>query len=244
MITSVPAGYAIDWIKASMKVAERNYSLCLACGLLVALVNMIIGFIPFIGAVASTVLLFLFYVAELQFVRRLMNKEEVNFEQFLQMVFDPKVFTKHSHYVVICAISALIATALIHIDSSSTSYYSQTGGIFMSLGGIWNLFNYVLVMLCAFAVDLQEKNPDLNWQTALRRAFAGLWQNIIPWILTSILIVIFLVVTMALCVLPFFLYFVPMMFPFMFLVYASIFEGLNIEQVSEDWRKPVSPVNN
>lgn len=243
MITSVPVSYSVEWIKASIKVAERNYSLCLACGLLVMLINMFVSFIPFLGSIASTVLIFLFYTAQLKFVRRLLNKEEVNFEQFLQTIFDPEIFSKNSPYIVICAISAALASFLVIIDSAATSYYYRQGGILMSLGSVWNVLNFLLATLCAFAVDLRDKNPELSWQAGLRRAFAGVWQNIIPWVLTGLLVSLFAIVSMVLCVLPFFLYFVPMTFPYVYLIYASIFEGLNIEQVADDWRKPVSTLN-
>ena len=223
MIKSVPTHYAFGWIKASMAIAKKNYSLFLACSLLMFCVILFVSLSPCVGGIFSPLLSFIFIVATLRFLRQFLAGSTMTFENYMNLVTDKSILEKGQRYLIV--ILAVNGAAVVLQHSSG----------FVLIGSLVAFAASLVAPIAGYSAFMQYTDSDLLWQEALKKVFSGMVQNIIPSILFSIITSIFMVASLLACVLPVVLYFMPMIFASGYLYYCSIFEGLDIDQVLEEW---------
>lgn len=218
----VPFSYCHRWLTCSLKVGERHYTLFLVCGLLVYITTAVLGAIPFVGSVASLLLTFIYSVAGMRMTQQILKQGTGTVDDFLKYAFDPAFFKSFQVHLLLLAGLGLL--------SFTTVFIKVTSLIFASSAAIY-LFTY----LFSFSAFLMLQNPGLQLQAALEKVFQGFVLNIGAWLVAVLLLGLFGAVSLLLCFVPFFLYFVPMTFSVGYLIYASVFENLDVEALITEW---------
>jgi hypothetical protein len=204
-----------------MKIGEKNYALFLAIGFFSAFAGFSVGLIPYIGYVLASLFGFIVLLGELRMYKKILNHETVNFESFLNLVFDPVVFNKLQPYLIVVFVMSLLETLLLH-----------SGLKFMN---VTLIVPTVIVSLCGFAALSEIEKDIVNPIEAIKFIFKGLWQNVISCIVCLLLVLLFCFVCAVACFIPLFLYAMPMLLAVKYLVYAAIFENLDVEQTLAEW---------
>lgn len=220
----VPFEYCHRWLVSGLKIGERNYTLFLVCGLLMYIVTFIASIIPFVGHIASLLLLFLFALGAMRLTQQILKFPDAknDLDTYLKFVFDPVYFQRFQMQIGILVGLGAVTLAM--------SYVRLTSLIFLSSSII-----YMITALFIFSAFMALENPALEWHKALEKVFQGIILNLGVYICAGLLFGLFAVVSLALCFVPFLLYFVPMTFSVCYLIYASIFENLDIEALITEW---------
>lgn len=219
---TVPFNYCTGWIRCSVAIAQNHYSLFLGCSLLVFMSSLLISIIPFLGAIAAICLLFLFTVGQMRLTEQVRRTQTATFDDFLKYVFDPALLQKFAPFLIILAGIAVvnIGAALLKLQI---------------VAGLFSLIGNLAAICFSFAAFASIKNPTLSIKTSALTVLQGLWQNVLTWLCCGLLVIILAATSAALCILPFFFYFLPMALPLGYLTYASIFEGLDIDATIAEW---------
>jgi hypothetical protein len=220
-IRQVPQNYPITWIKASMKIGQRHWGLFIAIGAFTLLTGFSVGLIPFIGYVFASILGFVVLVGELRMYKKILRHEPVNFETFMNLVFDPVIFRKFQPYLVIVLVVSLLETFVVH-----------SGLKFMNLTLV---IPTVFISIVGYAAFSEIENPVLNPSEAIKYVLKGLWKNIIACLACAILVMVFSFVCAIACFVPLFLVAMPFLLAVKYLIYASIFEDLDVDQTLAEW---------
>jgi hypothetical protein len=220
----VPFEYCHRWLVCSLKIGERNYTLFLICGLIMYITSFIVSVIPFVGAIASLMLSFIFTLAGMRLTQFILKNPEAkaDIDTYLKFAFDPDYFNRFRTQLAILFVAGVI--------SLSSTYLRFISFTFVTSAVIF-LVTY-LVSISAFMII---QNPDMHWQKALEKVFQGFTLNLGSWLCAFILLGAFAVVSLLLCFVPFLLYFVPMTFSVGYLIYASVFENVDIESLITEW---------
>lgn len=220
----VSIDYCHRWIKCSLKIGERHYTLFLICGLIIYITTFIISAIPFFGSIASIMLTFLYAIAGMRLTQQALQQNAATVDDFFKYTFDSEYFKKFK-----IQFGILFGLGVI---SLSSTLIKLTSVLLVS-----NTVVHLITYLIGFSAFMILQNPTLKWNSALEKVFQGFILNLGPWIMVSVLLVVFAALSLLLCFVPFLLYFVPMTFSVGYLIYSSIFENLNIDTFLADWSK-------
>lgn len=219
---TVPSSYCHRWISAAMKLGERHYSLFLACGLLVCITCFFAMILPYIGFFLNLLLLFIFFIANMRLTQQVLTSGSATFDDYLKYAFDLRFFRIFSPFLFMVLALAILLWGTQYINAGSFLMFIS-------------LLSFVFISILSFAAFMQLNNPNLSWDVALKKVLAGFWQNITTWGLGGLFIGIFAIVSALLCFVPLLLYFVPMTFSVGYLMYASIYEDLDIDRLIVEW---------
>lgn len=214
----VPFEYSHRWIKCSLKISEKHYSLFLACGLLQLFACVAVSFVPVVGAMASAIMMFIYGLGGMRLVKHIRETNSGTFDDYLKYTFDPIVFQRFVPFLV--ALTLLNGTV-------GVLGIVKLPAIILPVSLVAN----IALVFCIHSSYMMIQNPALNWQDALAAVGRGIWKNILTWIVFGLLLVLFSVGSILMCGVGLLLYFVPMTFPVNYLVYSSIYEGLDIDQL-------------
>lgn len=219
----VPLNYARRWIECAVTISTKNYMLFLACGLFCFITVASVSRIPYLGILASYVLYFLYILAQMRLTEKFIeNKDELSFEYFLRLTFDQELIRKMRLYIV-----AILAMGLLQIAAMILNL------AFLSLP--IGFINFFVVLFCAYAAfnDLgkDQAQPDVS----LKGVLMGIQQNIKPFLLFILCYFGLAIISTTLCVIPLLFCFIPMILPANYLVFASIFRGLDVDRTMKEW---------
>jgi hypothetical protein len=223
---TVPFDYCHKWIKASIKIGERHYTLLLMCGLLVFASSFIVGLFPYVGNFCALFLTFIYGLAGMRLTQQILKQGSGTFDDYLKYAFDPVVFKKFQPFLVIIFLMATLQVTSGIFKITTLLYFSS-------------VTSYLFITLFMVSAFLLLQQPSIGWQDAFKKVLSGFWQNGLTWVAAGFLMAIFAVVSALLCFVPFLLYFIPMTFSLAYLIYASIFEDLNIDALISEWSSKV-----
>lgn len=224
-IKTVPIHYSVLWIQTAMKITERYYGLFLGATGILATVAWASGFIPMIGGICSSILSFLFAMGSFRVTQRIFNGDNVTFDTFLQETFNSKMFMELLPMIVVaCATGATNTFMMVRMSLA-----------FQGLLGFVFVMAYVVSLYAGYI----KLNSSLNWQSCYAKALEGLWQNIIPLICAGFIVCFFLIGCLILCIVPFFAYGLPVMFPWGFLVFNCIYGEMDLDATYKVWSQKI-----
>ncbi len=229
----VPLEYCHRWILAGLKIGERNYTLFIICGLIMYISLFILWAIPtlvhvwFIAAVGNvgvSLLMFFYSLATMRLTHALLREPtlKTDLDSFLKYAFDATYFEKFKMPILIIAGLAVLAQIAPFLRFTPLILACKVAAA-------------TALFLFIFSAFMMLQNPLMDWKVAFNKVYQGLTLNMTASLATLGILGIFAVVSLALCLAPFLLYFVPMTFSVGYLVYASIFESLDIEAVITEW---------
>lgn len=220
----VPLEYCHRWIVAALKIGEHNYTLFLICGLIMYITLFILSVIPLVGTIASLLLLFLYLLAAMRLVHNLLREPtlKIDLDSYLKYTFDASYFERFK--------TPLIILVGLGVLSAASVFTRLTSLIFLG-----SVVVYTMTYLFSFSAFMMIQNPQMDWQKAINKVFQGFTLNLGSWVAALVLLSAFALVSLILCFVPFLLYFAPMTFAVGYLIYASIFESLDIEAVITEW---------
>ena len=225
----VPLEYCHRWIMCALKVGERHYTLFLISGLIMYITLFVCSVIPYLGAIASPLLSFMFSLAGMRLVHQIIKEKtlKTDLDTYLKFVFDPMYIQRfRTQYLI------LAGMGLLSIASTFTRITTLTLAI--------SVIVYFLTYLFSFSAFMMIQNPHVFWRKAIDKIFQGFTLNAGALTMAMLLLSLFAGLSLALCFVPFLLYFVPMTFAVSYLIYASIFENMDIEAFIKEWSsKPV-----
>jgi len=219
---NVPFNYCYRWLNCSIKVSEKYYTLFLGCGLLYFFTITAIGFIPYLGTIASLFLMFLYSLANMRLSQKIRHGGTAVFDDYLKLAFDPVIFEKFVPFLVM-----LFAISFTQVVSTVVKM------TFLML--TMSFVNYFVVTIAVFASYMMLQDSSLDWKTASLKVMRGLWMNVLPTVAGWFIFALFAGFCALLCFVPFLLYFLPMTLPLSYLIYSSIFEGLDVDKTIAEW---------
>jgi hypothetical protein len=221
----LPFDYCHRWIRAAFMMAERYFSFFVVLGLIVIITEIFVGLVPYIGAIANPVLRFIYTLGSLQMMDQLFkNKSKTNpftYESFLRLCFDEAVLKKFKNLLIVCSGVGLLTEAGMYFRIPH--FYIVT------------LLTTVGLSLIPYMAYYTLRNPQSSDEQSMRWVLGQAWKNGWTLLVHAFFLIALATVALALCVVPFFLYFVPLTFPLAYLVYMGLCEGKSIEEVSQSW---------
>lgn len=218
---TVPFDYCHRWIRAAFNMVEKHFSFFILLGIVCCVATVVIGLLPYIGAIAAPVLRFVFILGSLRLMQHLFEKQPATIETFFNYCFDLELLKKLQKPLLACAASGLLMEI----------------GVYVHIPFFYWLA--VLVSLCippiAFAAYYNLRFPDVDLKDSLHFVFQQTGKNIANLILLVLFLTALSVASALLCIVPLFLFYLPMTFPLYYLVYMGLCENKSIESLSESW---------
>jgi hypothetical protein len=204
--------------------AEKHFSLFVILGIIIFVTTALVSFVPYAGSVAAPALRFVYTLGSLRMMKSLMLKQSVDVDSFLQNCFDLPLLTRFKNY--------LFASAAV--------------GLIIEIGFRFRLPHfYLFAALASIAINAiplmafyQLHYANLSEKEAMHFILKKVQKNLANLLLLSFFIIGLGVLSMALCVVPFFLYFMPLTFPLIYLVYMGLCEEKTIEELELIWNSP------
>jgi hypothetical protein len=219
--TLLPFDYAIRWIRAAFNMVEKHFSLFTMLGVLVFISEALVSLIPYIGSVANPVLRFIYSFGGLRLMDALMQKQTHTIESYFKLCFDESLLKPFKNYLIACAAIGFFVE--VGLRAGIPHFYWIT--ILTTLG----------IYLIPFMAYYQFRNPGITEKQAMNFVLSQTWKNIGNLLCLIIFLLALGVVAMALCVVPFFLYYMPLTFPLVYLVYMGLCEHKTIEELNLIW---------
>jgi hypothetical protein len=222
---TLPFDYCHRWIRAAFFMAERYFTFFVVLGLIVFSTEMLVSIIPYIGSIANPVLRFTYTLGTLQMMDQLFhNNSKTNsftYESFLRLCFDENTLKRFKNHLIACAAAGFVTEMGIYLRIPH--FYLVT------------LLSTVGLSLIPFMAYFSLRNPQSSAESSMRWVLAQTWKNIGNLLIHAVFLIALATVSLALCVVPFFLYFLPLTFPLVYLVYMGLCEGKTIEELSLKW---------
>lgn len=223
MIKKVPVSTSIEWISSSWRLTKSSYGLILGIAIISAIIQYVCNNIPFLGPILGSTFSFFFTVGVYNIVSKIIKKQDVVFSDLLILFNDSKLFKRCLSYlilIVVLAIPSAIFQAYSGVDYKEISY---TSPIFILMSLYYIIISALLYFSLAIIVF---QNKSLKESISI--SFNAVLKNFFPLIVSGILVCVFGIICMILLVIPFIFVFLPILIPFQFIVYATIFEDLNL----------------
>ncbi len=217
----LPFDYCHRWIRAAFNMVEKHFSLFALLGVLVFITEAMVSVIPYLGSLANPVLRFIYAFGGLRLMDDLMNKKTHTIESYFKLCFDDSLLKPFKNYLLACAGIGLIVE--IGLRANIPHFYWLTA--LTTLG----------IYLIPFMAYYQFRNPGITEKQAMDYVLSQTWKNIGNLLCLTIFLLALGTVSMALCVVPFFLYFMPLTFPLVYLVYMGLCEHKTIEELNQVW---------
>lgn len=220
----VPVEYCHRWIVAGLRIGERHYTLFVICSLIMYISLFILSVIPFIGFVASLVLLFFYWLAAMRLTHNLLKEPtlKTDLDTYLKYAFDKDYIERFKTPLIILGALGVISVATV---------YTRISGLIL----LGTVASYLATYLFSFTAFMMLQTPGMTWDQALNKVYQGFTLNLGAWLAAILILMAFAVASLLLCFAPFLLYFAPMTFSVGYLIYASIFESLDTEAVITEW---------
>ncbi len=206
---------------------EKHFSLFAFLGVIVFITEAMISVIPYLGSIANPVLRFIYSFGGLRLMDALMQKQTQTAEQtytvesYFKLCFDESLLKPFKNYLLACAGIGLVVE--IGLRANIPHFYWLT--IVTTLG----------IYLIPFMAYYQFRNPGITEKQAMDFVLSQTWKNIGNLLCLMIFLLALGLAAMALCVVPFFLYFMPLTFPLVYLVYMGLCEHKTIEELNLIW---------
>jgi hypothetical protein len=218
----LPFDYCHRWIRAAFNMAEKYFSLFVILGIIVFVTEVVAGFIPYLGALINPVLRFIYTLGSLRLMDQLMQKKAVDTEGFLRLCFDKDYWPRFQNHFLACIGIGLVTE--VGVLASIPHFYLLTAALNIAL------------LLVPFVAFYNLRHPQYSEKEAMNFVLQQTWKNIANLIIHALFLMALGLAAMALCVVPFFLYFLPLTFPLVYLVYMGLCEHKTIEELNEVWK--------
>ncbi len=219
--TSLPFDYCHRWIRAAFNMVEKHFSLFALAGLVVIASTAVVSVVPFIGSIVSPVLRFAYGIGSLILLDSLMQNQTHTLESYLKLCFDMELWKRFQKYLIVCATTGFLIEVIAR--ANIPHFYLMA------------IVLYFALTLAPFMAFYQMRNPGVTEKQAFDFVMGCAWKNVGNLLMLAIFLIALSLVSMALCVVPYFLYFMPLTFPLTYLVYMGICEGKTIEEITQIW---------
>lgn len=218
----LPFDYCHRWIRAAFNMAEKHYYLFLTLGLIVGFTQGVMSLIPYVGPIAQPVLRFFFTLGNLRLMEQLMEKKTIDTEGFLRLCFDKDYWPRFQNHFFACIGIGLVTE--IGLLTNIPHFY------------LLSVVLTITLTLIPFMAYYSLRHPLSSDKNAMNFVLQQSWKNIANLIIHALFLMALGLVAMALCVVPFFLYFLPLTFPLVYLVYMGLCEHKTIEELNAVWK--------
>jgi hypothetical protein len=219
---NVPVDNSYKLIFCSIEISKNYYSLFLGCGLLYFAVAVCLSMIPVVGEVIEGVLSLCLSLGTLRLVKQIFTTGKGTFDDFLKYSFDASYFEKFLPLFIIVATVNFFSWLISYVHAPFIVYP-------------WTLLTLVSLFVCSHAAYMMILAPELSWKNALTSVLRGTWMNAATLFLLLVFMIVFVSGSLLMCLVGFFLYFIPMTVPVNYLVFSSIYEGLDVEATTKEW---------
>ncbi len=217
----LPFDYCHRWIRAAFNMVEKQFSLFALLGVIVFLTEVLVSVIPFVGSIANPVLRFVYTFGGLRLMDGLMKGETHTIESYFKLCFDESLLKPFKNYLLACGAIGLFVE--VGMRAQIPHFYWLTA------------VTTLTIYLIPFMAYYQFRNPGITEKQAMDYVLSQAWRNIGNLLCLTIFLLALGAVAMALCVVPFFLYFMPLTFPLVYLVYMGLCEHKTIEELNLAW---------
>lgn len=222
---TLPFEYSHRWIRTAFNMAEKYFTFFVVLGLIVFCIGMLVGIVPYLGSIAAPVVRFIFALGTLKMMDQLFNNQSkmnpITYEGFLRLCFDDTTLRRFRNHIIACAAVGFVSEVGMFFRIPHFYLVTLIGNMIL---GFVPLMAYYSV-----------RNPQSSDEQSMNWVLDQAWKNLGVLVVHTIFIVSLAVIAMALCVVPFFLYFLPLTFPLSYLVYMGLCEGKSIEELSQAW---------
>lgn len=219
---NVPINYSVRWIFCSIEISKQFYSLFLAIGLIMLVAVVGISVIPYLGTLAVPLVSYLAGLGSMRLIDQIFKTNKATFDDYLKYTFDPVVFEKFAPFLILIA---LFNSVSVGLTLGKLTYVLLP----------WSTLGNVVTVLSMQASYMMILKPELKWDAALKAILRGSWMNILALICLFLCTGVFALGSLLMCLIGFFLYFIPMTTPLNYLVFSSIYEGRDIDQTTKEW---------
>jgi hypothetical protein len=225
-IRQVPTEYGFKWIKAGWLLTRKNYGMAMAYMAVLVILVAILSRVPIIGdfliPAIGSILSIGYYMA----VRKWVRLEKTQFKDFFIPFQQTDLILKVIPLIIINTLLALPSSVGIGIigEGGGSSNFS---GMLTLIMMIYNL----LVAICLWFSLPQILFQDRDVIQTIPLNINAFFKNIGALIILFVLTVFIALASAVLFMVPFVLVFLPMTFPMLYLNYATIFEGVDLDDL-------------
>jgi hypothetical protein len=228
----LPFDYCHRWIRAAFNMAEKHFSLFAILGLIVFVSEVMVSVVPYLGSLANPVLRFIYAFGGLRLMDSLMQKQTHTVESYFKLCFDESLLKPFKNYLLACVGIGLVVE--IGLRANIPHFYWLTA---ITTLGIYLIPFMAYYQFRSRGVGAGVETVDFNIteKQAMDFVLSRAWKNIGNLVCLMIFLMALGFASMALCVVPFFLYFMPLTFPLVYLVYMGLCENKTIEELNLIW---------
>lgn len=234
-IRSVTADYSLLWIKTSWALAKDNYKMALGLGFSIIIVSLTLQKIPLLGSVLSGIMNACLPYGLLRITSLWTSNKPAKYSDLFILFNDQALFQRALPLVIFQTAIAIPSGYLMQLPKE-INYFGMTHDQLFFINVAVSL---VIGLFTAFsAPQIQFLNRSLSQTITYNLQAIG--KNFIPLVLSAVLITVITLLSVLLLVVPFLFVTLPGLLCIYYLVYASIFEGLELPIKSADLLKPLS----
>jgi hypothetical protein len=234
-VRSIPTNYSYLLLTSGWKVLKANYGIILGTTIFQFVLLFILTKIPVIGPLVAGLVTAALAPGVWRMCRKWVAGQLTQFDEIFYLFTDSELLGRVAPLFVIVFIfnsgSTLATWRLLALNGNALAPWSLMWmTLFYLLYGLFTFFSAPLIVL-------QGKRLS---QTLLPSA-RGILKNLLPLLLTCVLYFVLCVVSLALVILPFVFITLPLAVLVFYLIYATIFEGLNLPEDVKELQKAPAP---
>jgi hypothetical protein len=210
----IPTDWCSKILLAGWAIASRNYGLIITVYIIIIIMQLVISRIPGVGQIVSSLLSSFLGIGAYVIQRDLVRGEKSDVKKLFTAFSEPGLLERMWPYFVFSIVTALPQLLLAKSQSMSNVGFIVVYGLVLAP---FTMFTGVVMYF--------QKTTLLE---SIKLSVKAVVYNIVPLIVYVLIVALASLLGIVLLVLPFFLVVVPALFPTWYMIYASIFEGLEV----------------
>lgn len=229
-VRAVPVNYAWKWFSAAWMITKSNYGPFLGAYLLIFLSSVLLQSIEYVGSFVHSVVGLLLAPGILLISKAAFEQKPIVFSTVFRAFRDQSLLVLIAPYILVGLAATLITRILISLVVTAGGYTS----ILVPLLGIlawlllFTIFSILVISL------LLHKN--LSFPEALVFAMKGLFLNFHVFLVVFLMFLPLIMLSTALIFVPLVFIIGPLSVGASHLIYATIFEGYNLDEIHNRFR--------
>lgn len=213
--------YSVEWMTAAWRLSSQNYALAFVLICMMGVIAVIVQRIPLAGGLISSPLFIIIQAGVLTIARKWLNKSEAKFSDVFIFFNDADLMKRLLPYIIVNLFLSLPTIYVNHVVKTTNSFGPLYWIVTLGTMAIGLLFAFTLPQIVfqkrSFAATIQ---PNIE----------AVKKNFLTMVVGGVLVVLFACLSLALLILPFIFITMPSFVSLHFLMYATIFEGLELPQ--------------
>jgi hypothetical protein len=237
-IRSLKYEYSFNWIITSWELAKRNYTTALGLGIALIIVSVVLQKIPVIGPLIAAPINAAFQIGFLLIARKWANKQTANFSEIFVLFRDNQLMNKMVPYLLFVTFTSIPSVYLLSFAKNAKSFDSN----YWLLMGINMLVSLIISMLVSFSAP-QMIFLNRKFSETIRHNIEAVYKNFLPMTLAALIAIAISTLSIVMLLIPVIFVILPATISILFIVYATIFEGLELPYKISDDETSTAPEN-